>query len=217
MNPYVIRALRSSVGALILAFVASCADSSLSPVASAPAAAKDHIVVTDTSLRYNLLVRTDPLDKFMWEGAWVQPNAKDYQSVKIRRAGITVSFPPGSVTAPVYVTIVAHPGRYVAYEFFPHGVTFAKPVKIQQDLHETTAWRNVEVMSKLQGGYLANGWYDIDRVQGTAPLAELYPVEFADGTGEFSKLNPAVVKFYTTHFSGYTLVSGVRSYVPDAR
>ena len=62
----------------------------------------------------------------------------------------------------------------------------------------------------ILGGYLANGWYDIDFAAGTAPLVERFPIQYWDGTEDFKKTTPSVAKFYTKHFSGYTLASGIR-------
>jgi hypothetical protein len=219
MESHFSRLIRLSCGALTLIAAAACGDASLAPdrTMSAPRAMNSSeytpppMQPTEGMPRYNLLQRTSALDRYYWNGAWIYPDANSYQTIKIQQAGIKVSFPPNSVTAPVYVTIVAHPGKNVSYEFFPHGTTFNEPIKIQQDLHGTTAYHNATIMSNLVAGYLVNGWYDIDFATGSAPIAELFPVVFFDETEDFKKTTPAVVKFYTKHFSGYTLASGVRS------
>jgi hypothetical protein len=140
--------------------------------------------------------------------AWISPSRTSYQSIKIQEAGLKVSFPPNAVSSRVYVTLVAHPGQYIAYEFLPHGTRFNEPVKIQQDLHGTSAYQNADVMSTLLGGYMDDGIADLDQTDGTAQLAETFTIFYWDDTDVFKKTTPSVAKFYTSHFSGYVLASG---------
>jgi hypothetical protein len=212
------RAGRLSCRVFLLALGIACGDTTVAPTPSMPAATRDETpTTTTTTARYNLLQRTTELDRLYWVGEWIQPSSGSTQTIKIQKAGIKIEFPPGSVAAPIYVVIVAHPGKVVSYEFFPHGTTFLKPIKIQQDLRNTQAFKNASIMSALQGGYLANGYYDIDFRNASAPLAELFPVEYFDDSGEFTKTTPALVKFYTHHFSGYTLASGLRPMTAGAQ
>ena len=81
-------------------------------------------------------------------------------------------------------------------------------IKVQQDLHNTSAWKNPTIMSGMLGGYLANGVErDVDS-HGVGSFAQVFNIYFSDETGTFSKTTPALVKFYTNHFSGYALASG---------
>ena len=160
------------------------------------------------SSSYAALTRSVPLATDMTASAWIYPSRNAYQSVKIQDAGVKVSFPPGAVTSKIYVTIVAHKGSLVTYEFLPHGTTFYEPVKIQQDLHGTNAYQNEAVMSNLIAGYMENGLSDVDYSSGTVTFAETFPIYYWDETTDYKKTTPSVAKFYTYHFSGYALASG---------
>lgn len=189
--------------------LAACRD--VSPVA--PGGAADVPVAASLDLEsnekgYPVVTRTVPLAREIRVSAVVWPSKNRYFSVKIKEAGLNVSFPPGAVTQPLLVTLVAHPGKYVAYEFFPHGTTFNVPVKIQQDLHGTSAYQNAQVMSDLLGGYMDDGMADLDQETGLAELAETFTIYYWDDSDVFKKTTPSVAKFYTSHFSGYVLASG---------
>ena len=83
--------------------------------------------------------------------------------------------------------------------------TFAQPLKIQQDLHGTTAYQNEAVMSNLLGGYMDDGQSDLDHATGLADLAETFTIFYWDDTDVFKKTTPSNAKFYTDHFSGYVI------------
>jgi hypothetical protein len=207
MQSQVVRQIARCFGAsLALVLVSACADSSLVSPKSSRATAE----LGNPDTKY-VLTRTTPLTKEYSVTAWIYPSNSAYQSVKIQEAGLKVSFPPGAVTQKLQVTLIAHAGNFVSYEFYPHGTTFLQPVKIQQDLHGTSAYHNDVIMANLLGGYLANGWDDIDQSTGTATLAESFSVFYWDDTDSFKKTTPSVVKFYTNHFSGYILASGIRT------
>ena len=202
---------RLAAAAAILT-VAACRDAS--PVAPGAAdvpvvASLDEAAEPELSKReYPVITRDVPLERYYWTREWVMPSRNKYQSVKIREAGLNVSFPPGAVSQPLLVTLVAYPGKYLAYGFYPHGATFNVPVKVQQNLHGTSAYQNAEVMSDLIGGYMAGGMADLDQTTGLATLAETFTIYYWDDTDVFKKTTPSVAKFYTSHFSGYVLASG---------
>ena len=175
------------------------------PVAASLDEAADLGVVKN---EYPVVTRTTPLARYYWTQEWVYPSRNKYQSVKIREAGLSVSFPPGAVDEPLLVTLVAHPGKYIVYDFYPHGTKFNVPVKIQQDLHGTSAYMNAAVMSDLLGGYMDDGIADLDQVTGLADLTETFTIYYWDDTDVFKKTTPSLAKFYTNHFSGYVLASG---------
>lgn len=163
---------------------------------------------TSTSSTYPVLVRDVPLPADIRVSGWIFPSKTAEQSLKIQEAGIKVSFLPGAVSVPLYVTLVAHGGKLISYEFLPHGTTFGSDVKIQQDLHGTNAYHNEAVMSTMVAGYLQNGTSDINYTDGTATFSETFPIYYWDGTTSYKKTTPSVAKFYTRHFSGYSLASG---------
>lgn len=208
------RAFRRFGAIAFAASMAACADQlpvapTDAPVLSAgsPSYATAAVGTQSTSNSYPVLTRNVPLAADEITSAWVYPSKTAYQSVKLDKAGLKVSFAPGAVTSPLYVTLIAHKGRYITYEFLPHGTQFKADVKIQQDLHGTNAYQNESVMSTLVGGYLANGTDDVDYTSGTATFSETFPIYYWDGTTTFKKTTPSVAKFYTRHFSGYSLAS----------
>ena len=125
-------------------------------------------------------------------------------TIKLPAAGLTLRFQAGAVAQPLTVTLTAHPGDQVSYDFQPHGVRFLKPVLVQQDLKGTKAENDLRMMSDLKAGYLANGTADID-AQGRATMTEVYATQL------YSEGGPKVrqLRFTLTHFSGYILASGV--------
>lgn len=193
--------------AVALTLTASCADTLVSPpqVVSGADAAHDR---ERGRGRFGLMLRTTRLARSVETSGWIYPNVAEAQSLSIGSAGLTLVFPPGAVSEPLHVTIVANAGRLITYEFLPHGVTFNVPVEVRQELRETTAWRNNALTSNFVGGYLARGLADIDAVTGTGALSELFPVVYRHGTGPTAAGAP-VATFQTSHFSGYTLASGI--------
>ena len=75
-------------------------------------------------------------------------------TLSIPAAGVTVVVPAGAVAAPTQFTMTARAGIVIAYDFAPHGVTFAKPLVFKQSLHGTTA--NLLNQSLLQFGYYSD-------------------------------------------------------------
>ena len=114
-------------------------------------------------------------------------------SIAIPAAGFRITFPAGAVSAPVTVRATALAGSNVAYEFEPHGITFAKEPVISQDLGLTSVVGQL-LSTPLQGGYFAD-----DSLLG-------------DGVATISETRPATVDllrlrttFTIRHFSGYAV------------
>lgn len=125
-------------------------------------------------------------------------------NIAVPAAGLTVRFPSGAVAQPTVITVTAYAGKYVAYGFAPHGITFASPVSVTQSLQGTNA-RYTLLQSPVVGGYLANGQSDI-AANGVATITELRPVQLL-----FSIIDGLLgldARFTINHFSGYILASG---------
>jgi hypothetical protein len=108
--------------------------------------------------------------------------------------GLTMDFPAGALVAPTPITVTALPGRGVAYEFGPHGITFAKPVTIRQDLEPTVLNRWTAQWVRLKGGYFKSQTDLLSRLL-RAVVSELLPA-----TTDVSNME---VRFDIRHFSGY--------------
>lgn len=75
-------------------------------------------------------------------------------TLSIPQAGVTVIIPAGALAVPTLISMVARKGALIAYDFAPHGLTFAKPLVLTQDLAGT----NVSLLMAplLQLGYYAD-------------------------------------------------------------
>jgi hypothetical protein len=123
--------------------------------------------------------------------------------IKIDAAGGKLSIPAGALTQTVHITMTAKAGWDVAYEFEPHGLVFATPAKVQQDLRITWSSRFPSFYeNKLIGGYYEGAlsdsfldpWHFVVKVRETQPgTTEAHGTQF---------------KFNINHFSGYLLSSG---------
>jgi hypothetical protein len=60
-------------------------------------------------------------------------------TLAIPQAGVTVVVPQGALAKATTITMTARAGTLVAYDFAPHGITFAKPLVFTQQLRETNA------------------------------------------------------------------------------
>ena len=206
------RAFAPAVATCLSLFaVSACGDRAMpsAPERLAAPAASHAVIPTVVIARAPIVRRTARLDNPEYACGVLTPTLSGGSlSLNLRKAGLKVIFYDGAVTGEQWVCIVAHPGELLTYSFYPHGLQFATAVKVQQDLHGTTAWRNSAVMGNMMGGYLPNGVeHDVDAA-GVGSFAQVFDVVYADETGTFTKTTPALVKFYTNHFSGYALASG---------
>jgi hypothetical protein len=64
---------------------------------------------------------------------------RDGGTLAIPEAGVTVTVPTGALSASTKITMTARAGTLVAYDFAPHGITFAKPLVFSQKLSGTNA------------------------------------------------------------------------------
>jgi hypothetical protein len=121
----------------------------------------------------------------------------DGGTLSIPAAGVTVTIPRGALAQTTTVTMTARAGTVIAYDFAPHGITFAKPLVFQQQLRGTNA-------SLLTAPLLQLGYYsDASLLTKTGALVS----ELLGGT-----LNLVTWTFTApiSHFSGYIVCSGRR-------
>lgn len=64
---------------------------------------------------------------------------RDGGTLAIPEAGVTVTIPRGALAATTKISMTARSGTLVAYDFAPHGITFAKPLVFSQRLSGTNA------------------------------------------------------------------------------
>ena len=116
-------------------------------------------------------------------------------TLSIPAAGVTVTVPAGAVSSPVVFTMTARAGSLLAYDFAPHGITFAKPLVFKQNLVGTN-------VSLLTANLLKLGYYSD-------------PSLLTSAGGAVSELIAGAVNLtnwtFTSsiqHFSGYMVACG---------
>ncbi|MEP6492608.1 MAG: hypothetical protein ABJF01_08025 [bacterium] len=107
-------------------------------------------------------------------------------------AGLVVVVPPLAVLTPTTITVNALAGSNVAYEFSPHGLQFAVPLILTQNLRVTNATPSL-VRLGLSLGYFPDASH-------VTTVSELLSVN-ADLLG-------TVAVSTVWHFSGYIFASG---------
>jgi hypothetical protein len=185
--------------ALMLAVASCSSDHATAPATlSAPAAGPSNDLlggllgtVTNTlGLTVNGLQRKTPLaapitvtKTIGWEGGYLS----------IPEAGVSVVVPIGALSSPTQITMTARAGSLIAYDFAPHGITFARPLVFTQSLRGT----NAGLLSTIRLGY-----YSDPSLLGSATVVvtELINGVLSWLTGTFT----APIK----HFSGYVVTCG---------
>ena len=116
-------------------------------------------------------------------------------TLSIPAAGVTVTIPQGALSSPTVITMTARAGSALAYDFAPHGITFAKPLTFKQNLQGTNA-------TLLSAPFLRLGYYSDPSLIGTVTslVSELLSGTTNLLTWQFS----APIK----HFSGYIIACG---------
>lgn len=151
---------------------------------------------SDTSL---VLKRLTPLAADISLSAVIGPEGGE---IKINEAGAKIVFPAGALAAPTTITMTAYKGYDVAYDFQPHGITFAQPVKIQQAIAGTWAETYPQLLKGMHGSYfpttLDEAWVDPGH----------YFAHIAENELAYPDANASQIKFYIGHFSGYMMSCG---------
>jgi hypothetical protein len=110
--------------------------------------------------------------------------------------GLTISIPSGALASNVTITVTALSGTAVAYGFQPHGLQFAKNVRLTQSLRNT----NVGLLNLLllQGGHF----------EGDAPaFAGPFTLVNETSAAQLNLLGNSM-SFPIRHFSGWIAGSG---------
>lgn len=116
-------------------------------------------------------------------------------TLTIPAAGVTVTVPAGALSSPTLITMTARAGRLVAYDFAPHGITFAKPLVFSQKLQGTNA-------SLLSAPFLQLGYYTDPNL-----LTDLGGV-VSELLGGVTNLLSWTFTGSINHFSGYMVGCG---------
>jgi hypothetical protein len=149
-----------------------------------------------------VLKRSAPLPTALSATATIGPEGG---TIEIGRAGLRVTFARGAVAKPTRITLTANSGDVVAYEFLPHGLRFAAPVIVRQDLHGTAAQRDHALAASLQGSYF-EGELAANFVGTTGKYARI-----KESRKAALKSSKRYLEFSIEHFSGYLTSSGLVS------
>lgn len=136
----------------------------------------------------------------MSESAFIGPDGGE---IDVDQTGASIIFPPGALARRTKITMTVKAGWNVAFEFAPHGVVFAAPVTVQQDLGYTVA-NTTKAAAKIQAGYFQRSLDTafLDGSRSIARVSELRTVSLAHD------VNSLVASFFVYHFSGYLMSSG---------
>lgn len=137
---------------------------------------------------------------------WARPVSQATASAVIGPAGGSISIPngvrlivpKGAVTSNVTFSVTRLPGIIVAYDFQPHGMTFAQPLTIQQPTLGTNLFK-LDPVTSIEGAYFL-GNSSLNQTTGTATVAEFEPT--------FVSADNAWITFTVKHFSGYMVATG---------
>ena len=192
--------------------LAACVDTATSPAAKfSPSVRGPELIrirATDSLMRVTDVVFSDtalalrrlaPLDSDISVTAVIGP---DGGAIKINEAGGKIDIPAGALTEATTITMTALAGPNVAYEFQPHGITFAQPVKVQQDLRFTEASVTPALLGLAHGGYYDRA-LDSTFVDSGKTLLQVKEHELG-----YIESNATQLKFYIGHFSGYVVLCG---------
>ena len=174
---------------LLLAGCARDAASPVEPTASVPSKPNSTLLGL---LPVRGVTRAQPLDRDISVSAVI---GKKGGTISIPDAGLTLVVPAGAVSENTSFKATALAGKLVAYEFEPHGTTFAVPLRFTQDLRKTS------LLGALTAP-LMDGAYFTDRTMlndaaGVAFVTELRPV--------VTNLLKSQASFPINHFSGYLI------------
>ena len=117
--------------------------------------------------------------------------------IVVPNTGLTIEVPYGALKSPTAITVTALAGDKVAYEFGPHGLLFAKPVRVTQSLTGTYA-ENKDV--SYEAIYFGPST-DVSLLGGVLCLVlEILHIDLNKTTNS--------VGFDIRHFSGYLVSTG---------
>ncbi len=122
--------------------------------------------------------------------------------LEIPEAGITFIVPAGALSHPVEITVRAHAGAVMAFDFAPHGLRFLEPATVEMRVLGTGAEARLAAASPS-----GDGPGRLDRFMGVyftgEPESGVEPVE----TFRTYRSGDAVA-FDIEHFSGYVCATG---------
>ncbi|MBW3533607.1 MAG: hypothetical protein KY453_00095 [Gemmatimonadetes bacterium] len=184
------RGLASLLATLSLALVlGSCADRPASTAPETEPSASLLGTLAGVLAPVEVLERTRFLDEQV-VSAVIGPEGG---VLSLQDAGLELVIPTGALRGEVRITITSPAGDLVGYHFEPHGLELRKPARFHQNLNETEAAADPDLLSRLTGAYFEG---DL--------LPEVGPLELLDVT-LLGDVNVATLEI--VHFSGYVIAT----------
>lgn len=178
----------------VAALLAACADRV--PTAATGRPSLDHELLLAEPLGVQVATRVAPIGDGVQASAVIGPRGG---VLLLPEAGLLIVVPRGAVQTNTLFSARALPGSAIAYEFEPHGATFAQPIRVQQLFGGAHGVDVSGGVPNFEGAYFADGT-QLDVAASSAQVKELLPAT-VDPAGR-------LVFFYVHHFSGYLLASG---------
>ena len=195
-----------TLGATALLTLAACAEGPTAPAAASAAPTPGDAPALASASSYSTSSSTASTSSATARGVlWSSPAARETASRVIGPEGGSVSLsggvrlvvPRGAVASNLTFTVTRLPGRIVAYEFQPHGVTFRVPVVLEH------ATRGIDTRSLDAGSLLAAHFQSataLDQTTGTAAATEFAPASLS--------WDRSTAKLTLPHFSGWMVSTG---------
>jgi hypothetical protein len=175
--------------------VSACAPDQVLAPAPASVEARQGLITSTLSTVTKTVGSLVTVDALTWKSTVTAASAgavigRNGGTIQLGDARLTV--PAGAVSSNTAFMITRVAGNIVAYEFEPHGTTFAKPLTFDVKTSGTTLASYVN--PKLHGAYFPLASL-LDQVLGIAQVSE-----FRDATLSADK---GTITFTIPHFSGY--------------
>lgn len=181
------------LAALLIAATLGCQDSVPTAPSSGVARGFDATKTESSSSKVYVLRRRTPLDSDITVSATVGYAGG---SLSIPAAGLKVTIPKGALLFNTKISVTAVHGKYVAYEFGPHGQIFLKRITVEQSLNDTYSVNNAPQYRAAYFSSDPSSWQDL-----LVSVLELLTTTV--------DVNANVAQFGVIHFSGYLMSSGL--------
>jgi hypothetical protein len=189
-----------ALGAIVLAI--ACSESATAPTRAITAGGEPNfdLINTQTLTAAQGLLRTNPLANAVIVTKTIPSGGG---GISVPGTDFQLQVPNGAfVGKSMTITIIAYPGRVVAYDFQPHGTVFLKPLKAVQQLGHTN-WKQLHLPAGFYpdwaGAYFADS-SQINLMSGRALINEFMPGGVNVGG--------ATMTWSVPHFSGYMVSTG---------
>jgi hypothetical protein len=174
----------------------ACADAPTAPVGEAPAAEGLLGGLLDPVLdlvglgEVTVVKRSQPLPT---EETVSKTIGSGGGTIYLPRAGLTVTIPKYALAQNTTITVTAPAGNLMGYHFAPHGLVFAKPVTLKQNLSDAEIGLLANLLNKPTGAYFDG------ELRPVVTALELLPLNLNALLGYTS--------FNIKHFSGYVIAT----------